>query len=115
MVRKFALVIVAIVSLSAANLVPTSAYAWHGGWRRSVGTVAVVGMAWRRMGSRLAGWLGTGMGVASRLGMGRTTIHRGAGILWRRMLGTTSCPWSVGTSLGSRQQVLVIGSPGAHY
>jgi hypothetical protein len=32
MSRKFALVIVAIVSLGAASLAPTSANAWHRGW-----------------------------------------------------------------------------------
>ena len=34
MLRKLMLLIVAVVSISAASLAPTSAYAWHGGWHR---------------------------------------------------------------------------------
>lgn len=59
MVRKFALVIVAIVSLSAANLAPTSAYAWHGGWRG--------GSGWHGGGW---GWRGGGWGPGWRAGWG---------------------------------------------
>jgi hypothetical protein len=57
----------------------------------------------RWLGARLGTW----MGMASRLGMGRTTFRRGAGILWRRMCRPASCPWSMGTALDSREQVLV--------
>ena len=79
MLRKFALVIVAVSSLGVATLTPTPA-------------------------SALAGArLGTWMGMASRLGMGRTTFRRGAGILRRRMCRPASCPWPVETALDFRE------------
>lgn len=70
----------------------------------------------RWMGPRLARWmgswmarrLGTWLGMASRLGMGRTSFRRSAGILRRWMRGPASCPWPVGTALDLGEQVLVI-------
>lgn len=56
---------------------------------------------------RMARWLGTRLGMASRLGMGRTTSHRSARILWRRMCRPASCAWPMGTALDLGEQVLV--------
>ena len=50
MLRKYMLVIVAIVALGAASLAPTSAYAWHGGWHGGWGWRGGWGPGWR------AGW-----------------------------------------------------------
>ena len=88
MLRKFALVIIAVSSLGVATLTPTPASAWRGGWHGGWHW-RWLGLAWW-MGPRMARWLGarlgTWMGMASRLGMGRTTFRRGAGILRRRMV-----------------------------
>jgi hypothetical protein len=75
-----------------------------------------LGLGWRmgsarRMGSRMASGMGTcvgtWMGMAFRLGMEWTTLHRGAWILWRRMHRPAVGPRPVGTTQDSRQQVLV--------
>jgi hypothetical protein len=64
----------------------------------------------RRMGSRMASrlgtWLGMGTGMAFRLGMERTTLRRGAGILWRMCRPAVGAR-PMGTAQDSRQQVLV--------
>jgi hypothetical protein len=68
-----------------------------------------------RMGSRMASWLGArmgrmGTGMAFRLGMERTTLRRGAGILWRmRRPAVGARP--MGTAQDSRQQVLMRSDP----
>jgi hypothetical protein len=65
----------------------------------------------RRLGSRMAGGMGTRMGtwmgMAFRLGMEWTTLRRGARILSRRMRRPAVGPRPVGTTQDSRQQVLV--------
>jgi hypothetical protein len=61
-----------------------------------------LGLAWRmgsRMARRLGARLGTWMGMASQLGMGRTAFRRGARILRRQVCRPASCPWPVGTAL----------------
>jgi hypothetical protein len=99
MLRKFALVIIAVSSLGVATLTPTPASAWRGGWH---GGWHGGGWGWR--GGWGPGWrAGTWMGMASRLGMGRTTFRRGTGILRRWMCGPASCPWPVGTTLDFRE------------
>ena len=75
-----------------------------------------LGLGWRlglarRMGSRMASRMGTRMGtwlgMAFRLGMEWTTLHRGTRILWRRMRRPAMGPRPVGTTQDYRQQVLV--------
>lgn len=87
MLRKFALVIIAVSSLGVATLTPTPASVWRGGWHGGWhgggwGWRGGWGPGWRWLGARLGTW----MGMASRLGMGRTTFRRGTGILRRRMV-----------------------------
>src|SRR5262249_35437000 len=121
MLRKFALVIVAVSALGVAALTPTPASAWRGGWYGGGGWGGGGGLGrWlgsaRRMGPRLASWLGTwlgmGTGMAFRLGMERTTLRRGARILWRmRRPAVGARP--MGTAQDSRQQVLMRSAPPA--
>ena len=83
-------------------------------WRLGLGLGRWLGSA-RRMGSRMASWLGArmgrmGTGMAFRLGMERTTLRRGAGILWRmRRPAVGARP--MGTAQDSRQQVLMRSDP----
>ena len=67
-----------------------------------------------RMGSRMASWLGTCLGVgtwmAFRLGMEWTALRRGTRILWKRMPRPAVGPRPMGTTQDSRQQVLVKNS-----
>ncbi len=106
MLRKFALVILAVSTLSVASLVadPRLCLAW---WlARRLGLGWWLGLA-RWMGPRMASWMGTcmgtWMGMAFRLGMGWTTFHRGARILRRRMRRPARCPRPVGAAQDSRQ------------
>lgn len=71
MLRKFALVIAAIVSLGTASLAPTSANAWHGGWR---------GGGWH------GGWHGGGWGWRGGWGPG-WRAGWGPGWGWQRRWG----------------------------
>jgi hypothetical protein len=75
MLRKFALVIVAVASLSAVSLTPTPASAWHGGWR---------GGGWGWGGGWGPGWRG-GWGPGWRAGWGPGWGGPGWG--WRRGWG----------------------------
>ena len=74
-------------------------------WRVGLGWWMGPRLAWRlarRLGARMGTWMGTA------LGMGRTRLRRGAGILRRRMRRPASCPRPVGTALGLGEQVLVV-------
>ena len=120
MLRKFALVIIAVSTLSVASLSPTPASAWRGGWHGGWLVRRWMGLAWR-MGAGMASWLGTCLGtwmgtclgtwmgtcLGTWMGMGRTTFRRGARILRTPMCRPACCPWTVGAASDSRQQVLV--------
>ena len=95
MLRKFALVIVAVSSLGVATLTPTPASAWRGSW--PLGLACGWGPGWR------AGPLGDLDGDGVAVGDGADTFRRGAGILRRRMCRPASCPWPVGTALDFRE------------
>jgi hypothetical protein len=100
MLRKFALVIVAVSSLGVATLTPTPASAWRGAGT-AVGMVEDgAGVVDGARDGALAGDL-DGDGVA--VGDGWATFRRGAGILRRRVCCSASCPWSMGTALDSRE------------
>jgi hypothetical protein len=73
----------------------------------------------RWLGSRLESWLGTRlgrpwMGMASRLGMGRTSLRCSPWILWRRMRRSSPCAGSVGSALGPGESLLVVITAGPY-
>ena len=116
MLRKFALVIVAVASLSAVSLTPTPASAWHGGWRGGGwGWGGGWGPGWR--GGWGPGWtrlVWSWMGMASRLGLGRTSLRCSPWILWRRMRRSSPCAGSVGSALGPGESLLVVRTAGPY-
>ena len=61
----------------------------------------------RRMAARVESGLGPRVGVASRLGLGWTSLHRGGTGIRRWMRRTAPCSRPVGPALDSREPVLV--------